>query len=209
MAKLYQNDTIGSYKGKDKLTISKEYEAALKDQHSSEPKWGSTSYRYGGADIITMLEQRKYITTVLDYGCGKGTLKDWLPQYHPNVQITEYDPGIPGKDVLPSGQFDLVITCDVLEHVEYSCIDDTIRQLAEKTRLVMYNNIACSLTGKLFQQGPYKGQDLHLIVEHPNWWNEKFAKVLGDTMELFEYRHIERRRQGKLQNRAVLVHEKG
>ena len=69
---------------------------------------------------------------VLDFGCGRGTLKTELAKIDPGAEVSEYDPGIPGKDVLPAAA-DLLVATDVLEHIEpvflHSTLD-ALRQLA-------------------------------------------------------------------------------
>jgi hypothetical protein len=51
------------------------------------------------------------LTSVLDYGCGKGCFIAALPPGR-RYTIEEYDPAIPGKDSLPQS-VDLVV-CDLL-----------------------------------------------------------------------------------------------
>ena len=188
--------------------ITPEYQEQLRKEHAGS-KWGSTAWRYGGADVITLLNERPYIRSVLDFGAGKGTMREHvLPHLDRNIEWTDYDPGVPGIDKPPRGQFDLVLTCDVLEHIEPGHIRNAIWTLANLTGKVMYNNIACYPTGKLFGEGPYKGEDLHLIIEDPHWWQRFFDSALPIEFAQFEYRHIERQRQGRTIQRAVLVHER-
>lgn len=189
--------------------ISDDYKAQLELEHAGDSKWGSTAWRYGGGDIVTLIEERPYIKTVLDFGSGKGTMGDYVqPKAGRQLTWVNYDPGIAGIDKMPAGEFDMVITCDVLEHVEPDDIHDTIIQLANLTGKLMYNNIACYPTGKLFSSGPYAGQDLHLIQEQPDWWRESFARWLPEEFGEFEYRHIERLRKGTQRPRCVLIHER-
>ena len=189
--------------------ITPEYKEALQQVHASNPNWGNSTEKYGSGDITGILAKYSYIHTVLDYGCGKGVLKNYLAAQVPRVVVTEYDPGIPGKDRLPEGRFDLVITCDVLEHTEPHLVDDIIILLAKYTKVVMYNNIACSDARHNFSSGPYKGQDLHLIQENPDQWRDRFVNVLKDPkMSLMEYRDVQRRHNTGWRKRCVLIHER-
>lgn len=192
------------------MNITDDYKDTLMQYHAGDTKWGSSVVKFGAHDILVQIQMRPYIKTLLDYGCGKGVLKEFLAQHAPHVTVTEYDPGIPGIDKLPTKKFDMVVTCDVLEHVEIECMPDTIANLAELTRYVMYNNIACSLTGHTFKSGPYKGKDIHITVRPPEGWRAIFCEALhGDPkMSLMEYRHTERRWQGDFRTRAVLIHER-
>jgi len=194
MAELFANNTI-----------SGSYADHMRKEHSAS-KWGSTGWKYSGYLVLKCLSTRPYIKTVLDFGCGKGTLKPFILQEYPDLDVSEYDPGIPGKDKMPSGQFDMVITTDVLEHVEPQLLDDTLRQLQKLTKYVLFNDIACSPTFKTFGAGPYKGQDLHLTVKEPVWWRERFKKVL--SLHEAEYQHREKASNKGRKPRCLLIHER-
>jgi len=190
------------------VSITPEYAEELAVQHGNM-KWGTSAKRFAAADISWLLESRSaYLKTVLDYGCGKGQMGEFLRQRFPGVTVAEYDPGIPGKNVPPQGQYDLVITCDVLEHVEPHMIDDTIVRLQELTGKVLYNNIACSPTGHTFKSGPYVGRDIHLIVEEPRLWRQRFSLNAMPNIQEWEYRHVERRKRGDMRPRCTLIHER-
>ncbi len=189
--------------------ITNEYAETLKQTHEGNPKWGGSTEKYGSGDILGLITSRPYMRTVLDYGCGKGVLKGYLAAHAPDVKVTEYDPGIRGKDTPPAGRYDLVITCDVLEHVEPDLIDENIAHLWSMTKVVMYNNIACSSARHNFTDGPYAGRDLHLIQEDPDLWRERFARVLTDPKcSLMEYRDIQRRHNTGWRKRCVMIHER-
>ncbi|KKN32980.1 hypothetical protein LCGC14_0808520 [marine sediment metagenome] len=194
------------------MSITREYQAELRKQHEERGHWGSSAVRYGAGDDITVILNKKIyrgIKTVLDYGCGQGTLGDFIRENAPGrVKWFEYDPGIPGKDVKPEGQFDLVLTTDVLEHVEPHLLDETIAELASLTRLVMYNNIPNTPAGSDFITGPYVGQNLHLIVESPEWWHEKINGIVFPKFVRAEFRTIIRHGGCGDKTRCMFVHER-
>lgn len=203
MAHLFANDTIASIPSK---SISGDYQRQLRAEHSGS-KWGSTGGKYSGADVLSLLRNRAYITSVLDFGAGKASMASFIREFLPReIEWTNYDPGMPKYDVLPDRQFDLVITTDVLEHVEPSKIYDTMLVLQELTGKVLYNDIACYPTGKLFGSGPYEGEDLHLIVEDPSWWRNQFNGL--SKLQEFEYRASERLSKGAMKKRCMMIHER-
>jgi len=194
MAKLFANNTIGP-----------EYAKHLQKEHHGS-KWGTTGWKYAGDLVVKAIKSRPYIQTVLDFGCGKGTMKPFLLQHFPDLQIDEYDPGIPGKDVMPEKQYDMVLTTDVLEHIEPHLLDDVIAQLTDLTRFVLFNDIACSPTFKTFGEGPYIGQDLHLIVEDPDWWRARFD--VSCPLWEAEYQWREKASNKGPKPRCLLIHER-
>jgi hypothetical protein len=191
------------------MNIREDYAEQLRAEHHNS-KWGSTGWKYAGQDVITLLTQRPYIKTVLDYGCGKSTMRNYVDEnFYDSGRLTwtEYDPGMPGLDVLPKGRYDLVLSTDVLEHVETDLLPEVLDYLQERTGTVSYHNIACYPTGKLFSTGPYAGKDLHLTLWEPEEWREEFKVMMPELHEL-EYRHVERARRGIMIPRAVLIHER-
>lgn len=185
--------------------ITDAYAAHLRKEHDGS-KWGSTGARFAGELFAQRIACRPYLKTVLDFGCGKGTMKPFLLERFPNLTISEYDPGIAGKDKLPKGQFDLVMSSDVMEHIEPHLLEETIGILDGLTGLVSMHDIACSPTFKLFGEGPYKGQDLHLIIEEPEWWRVQFA--LYSSLTEAEYQHREKASNKGPRPRCLLVHER-
>lgn len=196
MARLFANDTIGP---------SAEYQEQLRKEHDGS-KWGSTGGRYSGADIVDVLHDRRYLETVLDFGAGKGTLGEYVQgNLHREIKWHDYDPGMVDIDVMPSGQFDCVVSSDVLEHVEPERLMDTLETLASKAKKVIITDIACYPTGKVFGEGPYIGQDMHLSIHEPIWWREQFDKL---GLHLAEYEHRSKFSKGKYKDRCFMIHEK-
>lgn len=184
-----------------KDTINASYKEALQNEHQDE-NWGTTGARYSGYALRDVL-RRGYLQSVLDYGAGKGT----MAQEFPELQWTEYDPGIPGKDVKPhvGSRFDLVVCTDVMEHVEGDKVDAVIAELATYTGTVLFVDIACYPTGKLFESGPYAGQDLHITLETPEWWIAKFDQA---GLQKHQTAIIEKRTKGGYRERVQLTYER-
>ena len=178
-------------------------------RHDASIKWGASAIKFGGHELVGYIEKYKgHIKTILDFGCGKGVLEEWVNDRLrcPKPVWTKYDPGIPGLDTLPDGPFDMVMTCDVLEHVEPHLIDATIAELEKRTRIVMYNNIACAPCNGTFTTGPYIGENIHINVQTPEWWKAKFAE--RGRLVLYEYKALSRRARREYRARCTLVHEK-
>lgn len=201
MAHLYAPDSIGS--------ISDDYKEQMQKEHAVS-KWGMSGRKYAGDAILKIVNGRHKPITILDYGCGKGVLGEYIVKNcSRELSWTNYDPGMPEYDTLPKGTFDLVITTDVLEHIEEESLPIVLKQLAERTGKLLYNDIACYLTGSIFMEGPYKGRDMHLTVEPPTWWREQL-RVMELYEHSFEYTVNEMMKKGapRIKTRCTLIHER-
>jgi hypothetical protein len=194
------------------MTITRGYRAEMTRRHLHRANWGNSAKNYGGGDVLHLLDRFDNLKTILDFGCGKGTMREYVEARtrRKDLKWTEYDPGISGKDTLPQGRFDMVVSCDVLEHIEPNELDKTLQQLKDWTGLLSYHNIACSPTGHKFADGEHEGKDVHLIVEPPTWWNARLGEAFTPEMELWEFRDcIRRAKSGKPPRpRATLIHER-
>ncbi|KKM21888.1 hypothetical protein LCGC14_1630860, partial [marine sediment metagenome] len=43
-------------------------------------EWGYTGGMYAGETILNLLQEFPEIETILDYGCGDGSLKKWIEE---------------------------------------------------------------------------------------------------------------------------------
>lgn len=155
--------------------ITPEYQKQLLGMHKASPdkKWGTTGGRNFGARLVDFLEQRPNIHTVLDFGAGQKTLEDYVKQHpvYERLKWTNYDPGIPRLRREPIGKFHLVVSSDVLEHIEPDQIQNVLAWLDNRTKLYQYHLISCSTGGGRLPDG----RDSHLLVESPEWWKDKFT----------------------------------
>ena len=158
--------------GVGKPTIPPAYQAALVfSRENSKDKWGNTGGKYAGDSVLKLLQEHPEIQTILDYGCGEGTLKTWIEDKGiTDKKWTLYDPGTPKFKKAPTGKFDLVITTDVLEHVEEIMLNKVVDHLHKLTGKFLYSEIACYLSGRTFAGGHYIGQDFHINLKVPDMW---------------------------------------
>ena len=123
--------------------ITPDYKAELLRLHDKYI-WGDSAGKYAGKTVVALLKERPEIKTVLDYGCGEGILKDFVVGAGiTDREWTLYDSCVPRFSNLPEGKFDLVITTDVLEHVEEIMLNKVLDDLRTFTGKVLYNDIAC------------------------------------------------------------------
>ena len=159
------------------MTISDDYRATLQVLHERNP-WGTTGGAYAGDTIAKILKNTPEIRTVLDYGCGEGGLKEYVEKLGvTDREWTLYDPGMKRFSGRPEGKFDLVVTTDVLEHVEPDKQDEVLLELIGYSNNFIFNEIACYKTHKQFREGPYKGMDLHINLRVPDVWRDQIEDI--------------------------------
>jgi cyclopropane fatty-acyl-phospholipid synthase-like methyltransferase len=154
--------------------ISQEYAKQNRAIHATHVMWGASAIRY--LEEITAHARHLNARTILDYGCGKGTLKIYLPK---DLQVLEYDPGIPGKDRIP-GMVDMVVSTDVLEHVEPEHVDATLVELGNLSVKGAFLLIALIPAGTWLPDG----RNAHLSVHPPAWWEERLRALWTFPMNL-------------------------
>jgi hypothetical protein len=148
------------------MLISETYRALNAELHS-HGKYGLSGYKW--AKQVDKLARACEARTVLDYGCGRGTLKIGLEEHAPlPYSIFEYDPAIAGKEEKPD-RSDIVVCGDVLEHIEPDCLYPVLDDLAGIARLAVFLVVATVPAMKTLADG----RNTHLIVESSDWWLKK------------------------------------
>lgn len=146
---------------------TKKYIGVLRDTHASHKAWGCDGWRH--ANEIVIWAGDLGAKSILDYGCGAGTLKDALR--HKWIDIREYDPGVLHKDGLPT-YADLVVCTDVLEHVEPECLDGVLAHIRALARFGAFFVIDLELARKVMLTD---GRNPHLSVHPWEWWIERLT----------------------------------
>ncbi len=110
---------------------------------------------------------------MLDYGAGRGSLAEALRLLVPaDIRISEYDPAVPRIQDMPVFA-DLVVTTDVLEHVEPERLGAVLAHLRLLARKAIFAVIATRPSNKVLSDG----RNAHLILEQDAWWVERLLKA--------------------------------
>jgi 2-polyprenyl-3-methyl-5-hydroxy-6-metoxy-1,4-benzoquinol methylase len=146
------------------MFISEEYKLLNQQLHKEREDYGVSGHKY--ANHIIDMEKHAGIKTVLDYGCGKGTLRSALIGKGSKLEITNYDPCIPEHSTKPTGKFDIVVCTDVIEHIEPEFTDDVlydIHDYAEKFVVLAISTVPA-------QKKLPDGRNTHINLRGPNFW---------------------------------------
>jgi len=111
--------------------------------------------------------------SLIDFGCGKGRLLTTLKEEYNQIKVTGYDPGNTDFDTPIDDHFvDLLISTDVLEHIEPEFLETTISFLSQRSRY-FWHLIALSPAKRILPDG----RNAHLIQESQEWWRDKFLNT--------------------------------
>lgn len=144
--------------------ISPEYQRLNRSLHGERAQWGTTGHRWVG--VLQALSRNYGTRDILDYGCGKQTLAAAF-----GSGVRGYDPGI-AELAAPPEPADLVISTDVLEHVEPECLESVLDDLQRLTRRAALLVIA---TRPAIHQLA-DGRNAHLIQMPIGWWRSRLRR---------------------------------
>jgi hypothetical protein len=130
-------------------------------------------------DPIAALVKKHGAKTLLDYGAGKGagyegegqtgrSLPDWA-----GVDVTLYDPAYAPFSADPDGQFDAVISTDVLEYIPEEDILWVLDDMFRRARSFVYVNVACYPAANTLSNG----ENAHCTVLPPEWWRGQMTLI--------------------------------
>ena len=144
-------------------TISEEYRQLNAQLHRTSANYGTSGHKHA-ARVLELVE-RFNAASVLDYGCGKETLKSAIGSV---VEVHGYDPAFSNEPV----KADLVVCTDVMEHVEKPYIGAVLSHIFDLTRYGAFFTISCI---KGIRRLP-DGRLAHCSVYPPAWWEEQLAR---------------------------------
>lgn len=106
------------------------------------------------------------------YGCDIANLRD----YWKKLGINEYCEVAPAHHLpYKTGRFDLVVCCDVLEHIPEKLVDDTLREINRVGSRQFFFHI-CSAIEKSKNNPRDKGIcESHITIKPDDWWLDRMA----------------------------------
>ncbi len=111
--------------------------------------------------------------TVLDWGCGKGEAwVNWQSELGLR-EVYRYDPGVKHFAVPPAERlkFDLVVCCDVLEHLLEPDAEALVPKLFDHAKKGVWASVCCRAAKKTFPDGT----NMHVTIKPITWWQQLFA----------------------------------
>ena len=111
--------------------------------------------------------------SILDYGCGQSRFLEGLKLGYAFEKV-RFDPAIPEFAEPPKEPSDLLVSIDVLEHIEEEDLDAVIADM----RRVCTHAIIIVDTRPANHRLP-DGRNAHVTLRPAQWWQEKLSKSFG------------------------------
>ena len=132
--------------------------------------------------------------TILDYGSGKGlqyeprSVKDEAGGEWPGIvdywdidEVVCYDPCYAPYGKLPTGEFDGVISTDVLEHCPEEDIPWIVEEIFGYAARFVFANVACYPARKRLPTG----ENAHCTIKPLAWWHALFETAAAARPSIF------------------------
>lgn len=137
---------------------------------------GYTDIEWSSRAFISLVATLQRPITVLDYGAGAGTYAEAVGKVFKWVSVTSYDPFHPKfRDNPEPGVHDAVNCTDVMEHVEFECVDNTLKYIADRARFMVCFSIGTEDANKHLPDG----RNAHITQKSPKWWADKLRKYFA------------------------------
>ena len=150
--------------------ITDNYKRLLQHKHDDRP-WGGAGKSWVPMILPLLNRFPTEPITILDFGCGRGTFKPAIEGLHPGVRVTEYDPGVRGKDTLTMVPVDYVVCTDVMEHVEEKFVVDTLRTINWLAISGVFFNIDVAESKSFLPDG----RNTHITIKPTKWWKDMLS----------------------------------
>jgi hypothetical protein len=149
-------------------TISDEQRLLNQQLHAERPDFGSRggAGHQGVIKAVARYQQLGAITSVLDYGTGKGAFPKALKQALPELKVGAYDPAVEAFSAKPKRAFDLVTCFDVLEHVERGSVAAVLEEINSLSAKLVFLQIDLQPAVKRLASG----RNAHIMLAPPDWW---------------------------------------
>ena len=155
--------------------------------HQSDPGFGinTTGLTSHLPFAIERLNTFTPISSILDYGTGKGHLVDHYRSVLPSsITVDGYDPSVDKWSKKPNHAYDIVSCIDVLEHIDIQYIDDVLRDIKALTTLFCYVTIDLQPAVKRLDDG----RNAHVMLAPAEWWVTRFSQLF-ESMTTFTIKH--------------------
>ena len=169
-------ESVGAFAFKRDLPDCRDYIAAYMEMHAMR-HYGSSATELHLNTVAGVVKQYAP-QSILDYGCGRSDLVAhfWLDGKR---ELARYDPAIPAYKRMPHRNFNLVLCCDVLEHIPMASIDRVLKEIIEKSPLALF-----TISTKLARAKLPDGRNAHVTLLSKSEWFNWLKNIFGNAVML-------------------------
>jgi len=169
-------EAIGAYAFRRDLPDFHDHVAAYSEMHATR-FYGSSATELHLATAARVVSELRP-ASILDFGCGRSDLVAhfWRDGER---RIERYDPAIPKLKRMPPGRFDLVLCCDVLEHIPMAAVDRVLSEVKSKGDRAFF-----SISTKLARAKMPDGSNAHCTLLTAKEWKRWIGDVFGKASTL-------------------------
>jgi hypothetical protein len=133
--------------------------------------YGTTAYQYFNElarEVVNL-----GAGSILDFGCGRSDLAAhfWKDGER---RIEKYDPAIPQFKEMPDGRFELVLCCDVMEHIPMADVGRIFAEIKAKA-----SNVLFTISMRPARARLPDGRNAHVTLLTAKEWMRWIASVFG------------------------------
>ena len=164
-------ESIGAFAFCRDLPDYHDHIAAYKEIHSTRHYGDSSTDEY--LPIVAQVVKDLKPASILDYGCGRSDLAVhfWRDGER---RIAHYDPAIGKYKVMPEGRFDLVIACDLMEHIPMMWVDQILGDIQSKGPVAFFAISTILARAKLPD-----GRNAHVTILSKAEWTRWIVDYFG------------------------------
>lgn len=169
-------EAIGAFAVKRDLPDYHDHIAAYSEMHAGR-FYGSSATELHLDTVAKVVKELKP-SSILDWGCGRSDLVAhfWLDGAR---HIERYDPAIPKYKTTPVGRFDLVLCCDVMEHIPLASVDRVLSEVKEHGAVALF-----TISTKPARARLPDGRNAHVTLLTRDEWRRWIADCFGAVREL-------------------------
>lgn len=169
-------ENIGAYAFVRDLPDYRDHIAAYTEMHATR-HYGSSATELHLSTVAKVV-RRLRPHSIVDYGCGRSDLVAHFWRDGERV-IARYDPAIPTFKEMPGASFDLVLCCDVMEHIPLSAVDKVLGQVRRLGRSAVF-----TISTKLARAKLPDGRNAHVTLLTKTEWMRWIKSVFGKVETL-------------------------
>lgn len=169
-------ESIGAFAFKRDLPDYRDHIAAYAEMHATRHYGSSASELH--LDMVAGVVRANRPRSILDFGCGRSDLAAYF-YLDGRRRIAQYDPAIPRFRDMPEESFDLVLCCDVLEHIPLASVDKVLRQVQKRGGIALF-----TISIKLARARLPDGRNAHVTILTRSEWERWVRDVFGHVIVL-------------------------